>query len=180
MMGRNAYFPGANVNASGVAMLLELAAHYARPENRPACSVVFLLFGAEEVGLLGSQYFVAHPLVPLKNIKFLVNLDLLGTGEQGATVVNGRLHEAAFRHLAAINDAHHYLPALGARGKAANSDHYPFSEAGVPAFFLYTRGGSPAYHDVNDKPAALSLAGFQGAFALVRDFLNELGAQPGE
>ncbi len=175
-MGKHAYFPGANDNASGVALLLELAAHYVRPENQPSYSVVFLLFGAEEAGLLGSSYFVAHPLVPLPNIKFLVNLDLLGTGEQGATVVNGRVLEAPYRRLVSLNDAHRYLPALGARGRAANSDHFPFSEAGVPAFFLYTRGGSAAYHDVNDRPAALSLAGFAGAFGLVRDFLNELGA----
>lgn len=176
MMGRNTYFPGANDNASGVALLLELAAHYASPENRPAYSIVFLLFGAEEAGLIGSSYFVAHPLIPLKSITFLVNLDLLGTGEQGATVVNGRIFEADFRRLVALNDAHHYLPALGARGRAANSDHFPFSEAGVPAFFLYTRGGSAAYHDVNDRPEALSLAGFAGAFGLVRDFLNGMGA----
>jgi len=178
MMGSKAYFPGANDNASGVALLLELAAHYARPENQPACSVVFLLFGAEEAGLVGSRYFVAHPLVPLPRIKFLVNLDLLGTGEEGATVVNGKIHEAAYQRLIALNDAHHYLPRLAARGRAANSDHFPFSEAGVPAFFLYTRGGSQAYHDVHDEPAALSLAGFAGAFGLVRDFLNDLGAQP--
>lgn len=172
MMGRATYFPGANDNASGVALLLELAAHYARPENRPAYSVVFLLFGAEEAGLVGSRYFVAHPLVPLPRIKFLVNLDLLGTGEDGATVVNGKVFAPAYQRLTALNDAHHYLPRLGARGRAANSDHFPFSEAGVPAFFLYTRGGSTAYHDVNDQPAALSLAGFAGAFGLVRDFLN--------
>ena len=178
MMGKDVYFPGANDNASGVALLLELAAHYARPENRPAYSVVFLLFGAEEAGLVGSRYFVAHPLVPLPRIKFLVNLDLLGTGEQGATVVNGKVFEAPFRRLTALNDARHYLPALGARGRAANSDHFPFSEAGVPAFFIYTRGGSTAYHDVNDRPEALSLAGFAGAFGLVRDFLNEQGAAP--
>ena len=177
-MGKDVYFPGANDNASGVALLLELATHYARPDNRPAYSVVFLLFGGEEAGLLGSSYFVAHPLVPLKSIKFLFNLDLLGTGELGATVVNGRLFEAPYHRLAAINEAHHYLPALGARGRAANSDHFPFSEAGVPAFFLYTRGGSAAYHDVNDQPKVLSLAGFAGAFGLVRDFLNEEGAAP--
>ena len=177
-MGRHAYFPGANDNASGVALLLELAAHYARPENRPAYSVVFLLFGGEEAGLLGSGYFVAHPLVPLKRIKFLVNLDLLGTGEQGATVVNGRVFGAPYRRLVALNEAHHYLPQLASRGRAANSDHFPFSEAGVPAFFIYTRGGSSAYHDVNDRPEALSLAGFAGAYNLVRDFLNELGAAP--
>ncbi|MDO7850678.1 VanZ family protein [Hymenobacter convexus] len=179
MMGPKTYFPGANDNASGVALLLELAAYYARPENRPAYSVVFLLFGAEEAGLVGSSYFVVHPLIPLKSIKFLVNLDLLGTGEQGATVVNGRVFEAPYKRLLALNNAHHYLPTLAARGRAANSDHYPFSEAGVPAFFIYTRGGSTAYHDVNDKPAALSLAGFSGAFGLVRDFLNEEGAAPG-
>jgi VanZ family protein len=172
MMGKSTYFPGANDNASGVALLLELAAHYTRPENQPACSVIFLLFGAEEAGLVGSRYFVAHPLVPLPRIKFLVNLDLLGTGEEGATVVNGKVFEPAFQRLTALNDAHHYLPRLTARGRAANSDHFPFSEAGVPAFFLYTRGGSTAYHDVNDQPAALSLAGFAGAFGLVRDFLD--------
>ncbi|WP_191906386.1 VanZ family protein [Hymenobacter baengnokdamensis] len=176
MMGRNVYFPGANDNASGVALLLELAAYYARPENRPACSVVFLLFGAEEAGLVGSTYFVQHPLIPLARIKFLLNLDLLGTGEEGATVVNGRVHEAAFRRLTFFNEAHHYLPRLTARGPAANSDHFPFSQAGVPAFFLYTRGGSLAYHNVNDQPAALSLAGFAGAFGLARDFLNELAS----
>lgn len=178
MMGDKTYFPGANDNASGVALLLELAAHYARPENRPACSVVFLLFGAEEAGLVGSRYFVAHPLVPLPRIKFLVNLDLLGTGEEGATVVNGKIYEPAYQRLTALNDARHYLPRLTARGRAANSDHFPFSEAGVPAFFIYTRGGSPAYHDVHDVPAALSLAGFAGAFGLVHDFLNALGARP--
>ena len=177
-MGKHTYFPGANDNASGVALLLELAAHYARPENRPACSVVFLLFGAEEAGLVGSAYFVQHPLVPLASIKFLLNLDLLGTGEEGATVVNGRVHEAAFTRLTALNAAGHYLPRLTARGRAANSDHYPFSEAGVPAFFLYTRGGSQAYHDINDRPAALSLAGFAGAYGLARDFLDGLGARP--
>ena len=140
--------------------------------------MVFLLFGGEEAGLVGSSYFVAHPLVPLKRIRFLVNLDLLGTGEQGATVVNGRVLEAPYRRLVALNEARHYLPQLAPRGRAANSDHFPFSEAGVPAFYLYTRGGSPAYHDVNDRPEALSLAGFAGAFGLLRDFLNEQGAAP--
>ena len=176
-MGKNVYFPGANDNASGVALLLELAAHYARPENQPACSVAFLLFGAEEAGLVGSTYFVRHPLIPLSRIKFLLNLDLLGTGEEGATVVNGRTYPAAYQRLAALNDAHRYLPRLTARGPTANSDHYPFSEAGVPAFFMYTRGGSLAYHDVHDQPAALSLAGFAGAFGLARDFLDAEGAR---
>ncbi|QJX49167.1 M20/M25/M40 family metallo-hydrolase [Hymenobacter taeanensis] len=176
MLGKHTYFPGANDNASGTAMLLELAAHYARPENRPAYSVIFIAFGAEEAGLVGSQYFVEHPLVPLDRIRFLLNLDLLGTGEEGATVVNGRVYEQQYQLLNTLNTAGHYLPALAARGRAANSDHYFFSEKGVPAFFLYTRGGPTAYHDVHDQAAPLPLTGFIGAFSLLCDFLNLLGA----
>ncbi|WP_219156557.1 M28 family metallopeptidase [Hymenobacter profundi] len=170
-MGRRAYFPGANDNASGTAMLLELATYYARPENRPAYSVLFIAFGGEEAGLVGSRYFVQHPLVPLTRIRFLLNLDLLGTGEEGITVVNGRVLPDAFQRLQQLNEAEHFVPSVAARGKAANSDHYYFTESGVPAFFLYTRGGPTAYHDVHDQAAALPLTAFSGVFRLITRFL---------
>jgi aminopeptidase YwaD len=175
-MGNSTYFPGANDNASGTALLLELAAYYARPENQPAYSVVFLAFGAEEAGLLGSSRFVQHPLFPLERVRFLINLDLEGTGQDGITVVNGRLLESQFKILEQLNTQHHYVNAIAARGRAANSDHYPFSERGTPAFFLYTRGGSKAYHDVYDKPEALTLTGFAGVFRLVIDFFQILSS----
>ncbi|OON66744.1 M28 family metallopeptidase [Hymenobacter sp. CRA2] len=177
-MGRRAYFPGANDNASGTAMLLELAAYYAQPEHRPRCSVAFLAFGAEEAGLVGSRYFVKHPLLPLERIRFLLNLDLAGTGQTGATVVNGRIHEAEYRQLVRLNDAGHYLPELAPRGRAANSDHYPFSEAGVPAFFLYTRGTPTHYHDVYDRARTLPLTGFAGLFRLVVAYCQVLSRTP--
>jgi len=173
-MGRQVYFPGANDNASGTAMLLELAAHYARPENRPAYSIVFIGFGAEEAGLVGSRYFVEHPLVPLRRIRFLLNLDLLGTGSEGATVVNGREFPAQFQVLQRLNEAQRAIPNLAARGRAANSDHFPFSESGVPAFFLYTRGGITAYHDVHDRAETLPLTAFSTLFDLLRTFLDAL------
>lgn len=177
-MGKQAYFPGANDNASGTAMLLEFASHYAQPANRPAYSIAFIAFGAEEAGLLGSRYFVAHPLVNLTQIRFLVNLDLLGTGDEGLTVVNGQLLPGAYQTLVRLNDAQHFVPNVTARGRAANSDHFPFSEQGVPAFFLYTRGGIKAYHDVLDKAETLPLTAFSGVFGLVREFLNAMGATP--
>jgi hypothetical protein len=177
-MGKQAYFPGANDNASGTAMLLELAAYYAQPANRPAYSVAFIAFGAEEAGLVGSRYFVDHPLVPLTQIRFLVNLDLLGTGNEGLTVVNGRLLPPAYQLLTSLNEKHHFVSDIAARGRAANSDHSPFSERGVPAFFLYTRGGIKAYHDVQDRAETLPLSAFTGVFGLVRDFLDALGAKP--
>ncbi|HEX8350385.1 MAG TPA: M28 family peptidase [Hymenobacter sp.] len=176
-MGRSTYFPGANDNASGTAMLLELAAYYAQPTRQPAYSIVFVAFGAEEAGLLGSQYFTEHPLFSLARIRFLVNLDLLGTGEEGLMVVNGRLLEPAFQCLTDLNNLGHFVPQLTARGRAANSDHFPFSERGVPAFFFYTRGGITAYHDVYDRYETLPLAAFSGVFNLLTSFLATLGGK---
>ncbi|GAB2964141.1 hypothetical protein GCM10027048_36860 [Hymenobacter coalescens] len=177
-MGRRAYFPGANDNASGTALLLELAAHYAEPANRPRYSVAFLAFGAEEAGLIGSRYFVGQPLVPLDRIRFLFNLDLEGTGQDGATVVNGKVHELEYRQLERLNAQGRYLPGLAPRGRAAISDHYPFSEAGVPAFFLYLRGTPAHYHDVHDKAAMLPLTGFPGLFKLLLAYCAELQRTP--
>jgi hypothetical protein len=167
-MGNKTYFPGANDNASGVAMLLDLAKHYAK--NPPKYSVVFIAFAAEEIGLLGSKYFTENPLLPLKNIRFLWNLDLLGNGDAGATVVNATVHPKEFALLNKINDQKKYLPKINSRGKAANSDHHFFTEKGVPAFFLYTQGGVSAYHDVDDIAKTLPLTTYEKLFRLFVEF----------
>ncbi len=168
--GRRAWFPGANDNASGVAMLLELANAIAR---KPLpYSVLFVAFSGEEAGLLGSSFMAENPPVPLSNIRFLFNLDLLGFGEKGATIVNATLHPKEFARLQEVNEGCHCLPEIKSRGKAANSDHYPFSEKGVPAFFMYLMGGPGHYHDVQDTPETLSLKGFRGTYRLLMDFLT--------
>ena len=171
-MGKDVYFPGANDNASGVAMLLNLAEHYKK--NAPEKTIVFMAFGAEESGLLGSKYYSENPLFPLKNINFLINLDLMGTGIDGIQVVNGSVFQSQFDKLVAINTKKNYLPQIKIRGKAANSDHYWFSEKGVPAFFIYTLGGITAYHDVFDKSATLPLTKFEDCFRLIKDFIDDL------
>lgn len=172
--GKKVYFPGANDNASGTAMLLELANYFSQPEHQPAYSMAFMAFAAEEAGLVGSSYYVQHPLFPLAQIKFLINLDLVGTGDNGIMVVNGAIHPTQFNLLRQINEQHQYLPQVRSRGRAANSDHYPFSEKGVPAFFFYTLGGTTAYHNVLDQPAQLPLTEFPEVFKLIVDFVDEL------
>jgi len=169
-MGKNVYFPGANDNASGCAMLLNLAKHYAKPENKPKYSVVFMAFAGEEVAILGSQYYTEHPLVPLKNTKFVFNMDLMGTGEDGVTIVNGSVFKTEFEKLKQINAENNYLKEIKMRGKAANSDHYYFSEKGVKAFFIYTMGGITAYHDIYDRPETLPLTEFEDLFQLIVKF----------
>jgi aminopeptidase YwaD len=174
MMGKETIFPGANDNASGISMLLSLASWYAKPVNKPKCSIVFICFSAEEAGLLGSEYFVNHPLFALSKIKFLMNLDLLGTGDEGITVVNATEFKPQFELLKKINEEKKYLPLVKPRGKAHNSDHYWFSEKGVPCFFIYTMGGIKAYHDVYDISKTLPLTRFSEVFKLITDFANEL------
>lgn len=171
-IGRRTYFPGANDNASGVSMVLNLVRHYAA--HPPRRTTVFIFFAAEEAGLIGSDHLVKSGLIDLKKIKFLINLDLLGTGDDGIMVVNGAIHEEHFRQLQAINDEQRLVKEIRKRGKAANSDHYHFSEAGVPAFFIYTLGGTTAYHDVRDVEKSLPLTDYKDVFKLILMFCEEL------
>lgn len=170
LMGKNTYFPGANDNASGISMLLDLARYYSL--HKPKYSIIFIAFSAEEAGLLGSKYFVKNSPVDLKAIKFVVNLDMVGTGEGGIAVVNATVYEDKFSVIDSLNQKNNYFKNIKKRGKAANSDHYSFTEANVPAFFIYTMGGIQAYHDVNDISKTLPLSHYTQVFELVHQFLD--------
>lgn len=171
-MGADTYFPGANDNAAGVATLLSLAKYYAA--NPQPYSIGFICFAGEEAGLLGSRYYTENPLMPLNQIKFLINLDLVGTGEKGMTVVNASVYPKAFAVINSINNEYKYISKINSRGKAANSDHYFFTEKGVPAFFIYTQGGPTAYHDVFDQPDTLPLNEYKDLFRLIVNFNKKL------
>ena len=174
-MGKEAIFRGANDNASGVSMMLQLARYFS--ENKPKCNVAFIAFAGEEAGLKGSEFFVQNPVFNLKAIRCLVNLDLLGTGEDGVTVVNATEFPRLFGILEKINAEKSYVTQVKKRGKAANSDHYYFSEMGVPALFMYTMGGIAAYHDVMDKPETLPLTDYEDVFRLLRDFTIKISEE---
>ena len=171
-MGRNTYFPGANDNASGTSLLLGLAKYYAA--NPQPYSIAFICFAGEEAGLIGSKYFTEHPLLPLDKIRFLINIDMVGTGDEGITVVNGLQYPKEYSILTQLNNTNHYLSKVNARGKAANSDHYWFTEKGVPAFFIYTLGGIKAYHDVFDISSTLPLNEYEDLFLLITKFNTKL------
>ncbi len=165
-----ATFYGANDNASGIAMLLDMASYFVKhPQNY---SIAFIAFGAEEAGLVGSYNYVKKPLVPLKKTKFVFNMDLMGSGEEGATIVNGTVFKEEFDELVFINTANEYLPKIKSRGKAANSDHYFFTEAGVHSFFIYLLGEYKHYHIPADNPENLILGEYYDkSFLLIRDFI---------
>jgi hypothetical protein len=171
-MGKDTYFPGANDNASGVAMILSLAKYYS--ENKPEYTMVFVALSAEELGILGAKAFTDNPPVDLKKIKFLVNFDLAGTGDEGIKVVNGSVFKDKFDLLTKINAEQKLLPKVDIRGAACNSDHCLFYQKGVPCFYIYTLGGIQAYHDILDKSDTLPLTEFVDYCKLMIGFFNEI------
>lgn len=173
-MGTDTYFPGANDNASGSAMILDLAKYYLNDVDTPKYSIAFIAFAAEEVGLAGSKYYTENPMFSLKKIKFLINLDLMGNGVDGITVVNGTVFKREFETLVALNAQDSLVKEVKIRGKAANSDHHFFTEKGVPSFFIYTLGGSKAYHDVFDTSDNLALSEYEDVFRLLTSFVSTI------
>lgn len=171
-MGNDVYFPGGNDNASGTAMLVFLANYFKKHGSK--YNLVFMAFAGEEIGLLGSQYFVSNPLINLKDIRFLINLDIMGSGEDGITAVNGTLFEKEFLLLQKINKKQKALPIIKKRGPAANSDHFYFTQAGVPGFFIYTMGPNKNYHDINDTYENLSFKAFEKIGELLIAFTQKL------
>ncbi len=171
-MGDSTYFPGANDNASGTALLLEMAN---KIQKKPLkINAVFIAFAGEEAGLIGSYYFVNNPIIDLKKVRFLINTDIMGSGEDGVTVVNATLHDKEFQILKNINNKKSYLKEIKSRGPAANSDHYWFSNEGVPSFFLYTMGPNKNYHDVFDTYENLSFSATENVFNLLYDFAKKI------
>lgn len=171
-MGKETYFPGANDNASGVAMILSLANYYAK--NPPKYSIVFISLAAEEVGILGAKEFTENPLIKLNRIKFLINYDLAGTGEEGIKIVNGSVYKDKFDLLNKINTENNLLPKIEIRGAACISDHCLFYQKGVPCFYIYTLGGTKAYHDIYDKYETLPLTEFADYCTLMIKFFDAI------
>lgn len=171
-MGSDTYFPGGNDNASGTAMLLTMAKYFT--ENPSNYNILFIAFAGEEAGLLGSKYFVENTPIKLKKIRFLLNLDIMGSGEEGITAVNATLFEDEYNLLSEINEELGLLAKVKRRGPTQNSDHYWFTEEGVPAFFIYTMGTNKNYHDIHDTYENLTFSEYEDITKLLVTFVDRL------
>ncbi len=143
-------YPGADDNASGTCLVMELARSIIANGERPKRSIIFVLFAGEEQGLLGSKYFASNLPVPPENIVAMFNFDMVGRG-------NGNINVAGTENFPEIWDiAKEFFPSeklknLGKFRAGPNSDHYPFQERGIPAFFFISAGQHPEYHRTDDK-----------------------------
>jgi hypothetical protein len=165
-------YNGANDNASGTAVVMEAARTMKANRIRPRRSIVFALWAAEEGGLFGSEYYVAHPVFPLERTVANINLDMVGQG--GATIGFGGIHFSAelYDLLKAKLPADAWTGFTPRRG-VGGSDHLSFLAKGISAFHMVGLGDHLKGHHPGDdweliKPELIDRSGrFLIAAALV-------------
>jgi hypothetical protein len=150
-------FNGADDDASGTVGIVELAEAFATKAARPRRSVIFLAVSGEEKGLWGSDWFSAHPPVPIGQVVANINADMIGRNWPDTIVVIGREHSDLGETLATVSARHPELrmAAIDDRWPEQNfyqrSDHYNFAKRGVPVLFLFN-GTHDDYHRATDHP----------------------------
>ncbi|BAX78770.1 M28 family metallopeptidase [Labilibaculum antarcticum] len=163
-------YPGANDNASGVAMVLNLAKHFKSLKKKPHYTMVFALFSGEEAGLLGSKHYAENPLISLDKTKINLNFDMVATGDKGIFVINGKMVPDEMAKFNTINNEKDYVFKMSGTGESSSSDHASFHEKGVKAVFFYTHSDNSDYHETTDTADKLPYTQFEGIFKLVRDY----------
>lgn len=167
-------YNGANDNASGVALMLTLAEYFQKHKDEIPVNLYFIAFTGEELGMLGSKAFVNDNLyMNCDGCDFIINLDLVGTGDDGICVVNGKVFDKEMSLIQKINDENNYFKHIQVRGETCNSDHCPFYKKNIPSIYIYTKGGTQAYHDINDNADQLPLTKFNELFNLLVKFVKE-------
>ena len=172
-LGRKVFYAGANDNASGTAAIVTLTKHYAA--NKPPYDMYFIAFSGEDANLRGSQYYVDHPVIPLSQIKYLFNIDMIGDNNPVQYCELSDEGMRAFALFERINEREHYFKALNRGNLAANSDHYPFAVRHVPCIFLENEEGDAFqyYHTPKDNWQNAVFDSYEPVFKLVTTFINE-------
>ncbi len=176
--GQN-WFPGADDNASGVALVIELAKRFASKKGYQFNSnIIFVAFTAEEIGLLGSQQYAKTPLFPADSTLVLLNFDMVGRvgvqkGRKKTLFINGNNKLEAFGEMAMQCNTDSTLAidykTLSKTSLFTISDHYHFEKMGLPSYLL-TTGLHRDYHTPNDTPEKLSIEGI----AQIADYIETL------
>lgn len=151
---------GADDNASGIAGLLEIIEAFTKLKTPPKRSLLFVFWDAEEKGLLGSEHWVRRPTIPLKQIRLVLNMDMIGRLRKGKLEVQGSRSGVGFRRFISDNNREKGLQFDFQWQLPRESDHYPFLQKGVPAIMLHT-GKHNDYHRPSDDANKLNVAGMQ-------------------
>ena len=172
-LGNKIFYAGANDNASGTACIVTLAEYYAK--HKPQYDMYFLSFSGEDANLRGSEFFANNPIVPLSQIKYLFNIDMIGDNNPVQYCECSDEGMRGYQLFEQINNDKHYFTSLHRGDLAANSDHYPFATRHVPCIFLENEKGDAFqyYHTIFDTYETVKFDSYEPVFRLVRDFIEK-------
>ncbi|MCS6948079.1 MAG: M20/M25/M40 family metallo-hydrolase, partial [Steroidobacteraceae bacterium] len=168
---------GADDNASGVAVLIELARTIAAA-GRPPRTLVFIAFSAEENGLEGSKQYVANPTpLPLNAIRAVVNLDTVGRLGSGEVQALATGSASEWPHIFRGITFSTGIPTRSIPGAAQSSDQHSFIARGIPAVQLFT-GAHADYHRPSDTPDKIDIDGLVKVATVAREAVEYLAQRP--
>jgi hypothetical protein len=175
--GTIAIHNGADDNASGTTMVLEVARRMAEKESEDRRNVVFMLFAAEEKGLLGSKHYVRYPRWPLEDTVAMINFDMVGRLSDNRLTVFGTGTAEGFDRLL---DRHNGQSRISLDKRTAGfgpSDHSSFYEHDIPVYHFFT-GLHNNYHRPSDVFETVNLDGMVRIADLVTGVVDELAHMP--
>jgi acetylornithine deacetylase/succinyl-diaminopimelate desuccinylase-like protein len=169
---------GADDNASGVASIMEIAAKLAKNKKSLKRSVVIIAFSAEEIGLLGSKFFTNNPLVDLKSIKAMVNIDMVGRLKESRELLVGGVGTAVESEdlLTSLLNKRNLKLEFSYNGFGP-SDHSSFYIENIPVFF-FTTGAHSDYHTPLDVTEKINFEGLQLLDEYIYDLTTNLLNRP--
>jgi len=180
---------GADDNASGVAGLIELARMLASQSPKPRRTIVFIAFSGEEEGLIGSSYYVNHPIFPLANTVAMINMDMIGRLKENKLIVGGIGTASEWRSM--INDKNALTGLKAAHGTTNSvwtvspfaltlnedgfgpSDHSSFYSRQVPVLFFWT-GTHADYHKPSDTADKIDYEGEARIVSFAANIVREV------
>lgn len=174
LTGRGPVYNGAEDNASGVAVLIELARRFAYESEAPR-NIIFIAFDGEEEGLYGSRHMVKYTsLLRDFNVKVMLNLDMVGgLAAAGKLTLRGAAMPPDWESTIPSVENYGLSTVMRRAGRVSwrGSDHGAFAAAGVPAL-LFTTGKQPSYHKTSDTAEKLDYEGM----ALILEYVAEIAA----
>ncbi|HEX4145692.1 MAG TPA: M28 family peptidase [Pirellulales bacterium] len=168
---------GADDNASGVAVLIEVARRLSERSDKLGRKIVFLAFTGEERGLLGSARYVRDPLVPLDKTVAMINMDMVGRLTDNKLIVYGTDTAAELEGLVQRLAKPLDFEILAKHGGFGPSDHSSFYARQIPVLHFFT-GSHPDYHRPTDDFPKLNVDGMRRVGLLVADVAAALADAP--
>jgi aminopeptidase YwaD len=176
--GKPAIHHGADDNASGTAGVLELAEYFAANRRTLGRSAIFIAFSGEEMGLLGSAYYVRHPVVPLERTVAMVNMDMIGREKNDMVYVLGTKTSPEWQPLLGACAARIPLAIKSGGGSGfGDSDQSSFYARNVPVLFFFT-GVHEDYHRPSDTWEKINAAGEARILEFVAEAVKRISTLP--